>query len=138
MLGEMANRKFSLSDQDMEVRLRRLDGARAEALESVLSNLAQRHSEPEESLLLFLLPLVETGLSAPQILSLLEKVPDDFPQDHRRIYFDFRLARWIKHIEPPSFREIMEEYLEHSPTKEAGLGYLEKEWAEFLDRHSRR
>jgi hypothetical protein len=154
MLGKMANRKFTLSDQDLETRLRRLGRPQADALESILEHLSKNPTErgsgkaakaagaadgsvADDMPLSFLLPMVEAGFSAPQILTLLEKVPSGFPKDHRLIYFDFRLARWIRHIEPPTFREIMEEYLEHAPTREAGLVYLEKEWAEFLGRQAR-
>ncbi|MEO7427400.1 MAG: hypothetical protein ABI036_19595 [Fibrobacteria bacterium] len=157
MLGKMANRKFTLSDLDLEARLRRLDRPQADALESILEHLSRNPDERDsgkavraagavdaagisdaiDTPLSFLLPMVEAGFSAPQILTLMEKVPFGFPKDHRLIYFDFRLARWIRHIEPPTFREIMEEYLEHAPTREEGLAYLEKEWAEFLRRQAR-
>ncbi len=135
---KMENRSFHIPDHKIEARLIRLQGPKADALESVLETLAQRghHPGPEKDPLpMFLLPLAEGGLSAPQILSLVEKIPADFPKDHRQIYFDFRLDRWIRHIEPPTFREMMEEYLRHSESPEAGMAYLQKEWAAFLRSH---
>jgi hypothetical protein len=133
----MENRSFRLPDHGVEARLRRLDQAQAEALELALQGWGDSGGPAladAGALPLFLLPLAECGLSARQILSLLEKLPAGFPLDHRQIYFDFRLARWLKHIEPPTFAEIMEEYLVHAETREAGLAYLRREWEVFLRR----
>jgi hypothetical protein len=69
------------------------------------------------------------------MIRLAEKVPEDFPLDHREVYFDFRLGRWIKHIEPPTIAQCLEEYLENAESPEDGLAYLKREWAAFLRRH---
>ncbi|MDB5050433.1 MAG: hypothetical protein JWO30_3504 [Fibrobacteres bacterium] len=134
----MENRKFSLDNHDVEARLRRLDAAKAGALEQALDGLSKspgglkgkRDRLPE-----FLLPLAEFGLSSQQILAMAAKLPDDFDLDHREIYFDFRLDRWIRHIEPPTLSDCLEEYLESAQTPAEGIAYLREQWQAFLKRH---
>jgi hypothetical protein len=134
----MENRNFRLHDHDVEARLRRLDADKAEALERALDGLSKgrgRIKEEEDRLPVFLLPLAEFGLSWGQMVDLAAKVPEDFPLDHRAIYFDFRLNRWIRHIEPPTISESLEEYLESAGTPAEGIAYLREQWQAFLKRH---
>ncbi|HKP97797.1 MAG TPA: hypothetical protein VJ385_18805 [Fibrobacteria bacterium] len=134
----MENRNFRLPDHSVEARLERLGAAQARALERALESLSgDRPGRPgdREGWPVFLLPLAEFGLSAAQILRLAEKVPEGFPLDHRDIYFDFRLDRWVRHIEPPTISESLEEYLDSAPTPAEGLAYLRERWLEFLRRH---
>ncbi len=132
---------FHMSDHEPEARLARLSPAQAEALEQALSRLSDPDSPPRKiasaksGLPVFLLPLAEFGLTSAQLIRLADLVPADFPFDHRQIYFDFRLERWIKHIEPPTVSECLEEFLENSETPEQGMAYLEGQWNAFLRRH---
>ena len=136
----MASNPFRLSEHDIETRLARLTPAQAEALESALSAVGGvmdgkvGERKGGEDLPLFLLPLAEAGLSGFQICSLMQKVPEGFPLDHREIYYDFRLAVWIRHIEPPTVAGILEEYLATAETREQGLAYLQGVWRGFLER----
>jgi hypothetical protein len=141
----MEERAFHIPDHGVEARLARLGEDQAEALGSALDRLSNGKGKraPEggadgggaDAWPLFLLPLAESGLTADQMVRLAEKVPDGFPLDHRDIYFDFRLGRWIKHIEPPTISQCLEEYLENAESPGQGLAYLRNEWAAFLRRH---
>ncbi len=132
---------FRLKDHDLEARLGRLALAQVQALESALSKMsgsvttANREPDHKSELPFFLLPLAELGFSAEQMIQLAERVPADFPFDHRNIYFDFRLNMWIKHIEPPTVVECLEEYLENAESESQALAYLNQQWQAFLDRH---
>jgi|SRR5690606_2915004 len=129
---------FRIGDHDVEARLARLDGVQAAALEGALSALAgkvppgrgDRNGLPH-----FLLPLAESGLTAGQMIGLAGKVPVGFPLDHRDIYFDFRLGRWMRHLEPPTLMACLEEYLGSAETPAEGLAYVQEEWRKFLLRH---
>ena len=132
----MERHPFRLSEHDIESRLAKLTPAQAEALESALSAGGTASGrQGGEDLPLFLLPMAEAGLSGTQIRALMQKVPEGFPLDHREIYFDFRLAIWIRHIEPPTVSGILEEYLASAETREQGLAYLKGEWRGFMERH---
>ncbi len=133
----MEKPKFRISDHDVESRLAKLTPSQASALEGALADkdLAHRAAGERDGLPLFLLPMAENGFTAPQIKALANKVPAGFPLDHREIYFDFRLDRWIRHIEPPTVSEILDEYLESAETPAAGLAYLKEQWKGFLGRH---
>ena len=131
---------FHLSDHEPEARLARLSPSQAAALEQALSHLVPRPSKSmakHNDLPAFLLPLAEFGLSSETIIRLAAKIPADYPIDHREIYFDFRLDRWIKHIEPPTVSEVLEEYLESSESPTQGMDYLEGQWRAFLRRHQK-
>jgi hypothetical protein len=95
---------------------------------------AQDRPEGEDLRRDFLLPFAVFGLDTAQMLTLLEKVPADWPLNHREVYYDFRLERWQKHIEPPTVAGILDEYADNSPSPEEGLAYLRKQWSEFLMR----
>jgi hypothetical protein len=133
----MQDPKFRMSDHDVKSRLAKLAPAAAGALERALDGISAAAGGERDGLPLFLLPLAESGLEADAIKRLAEKVPADFPLDHREIYFDFRLDRWIRHIEPPTVAEILDEYLENAETPAQGLAYLEGQWRAFLKRHGR-
>ena len=139
----MNSRGFHFSDHEPEARLARLSPSQAEALEQALSRLAETTARKSKNLAeklglpTFLLPLAEFGLNSEAIIQLAEKVPEDYPFDHREIYFDFRLNRWIKHIEPPTVSEVLEEYLESSESPSQGIAYLEGQWKAFLSRHQK-
>ncbi|GEM_PF-2815309 len=137
----MDAKHFHLSDHEPEARLARLPPSQLAALETALSKLSaagdirKRAESDQEALPLFLLPLAEFGMTGEQMIRMTEKVPDDFPFDHRNIYFDFRLGVWIKHIEPPTVSECLEEYFENAESPEQGLAYLREKWQAFLRRH---
>ena len=134
---------FHLSDHEPEARLARLSPSQAEALEQALSRLAETAARKSKNMAgkpglpAFLLPLAEFGLNSEAIIQLAEKVPEDYPFDHREIYFDFRLHRWIKHIEPPTVAEVLDEYLESSESHNQGIAYLQGQWQAFLNRHQK-
>lgn len=149
--GEAGLSKFRMDDLAPEARKARLDPKQGMALAKALE-LATRsplHAArmqgaagagdeahgPEDVLRDFLLPFAEFGLDASQMLGLLDKVSADWPLSHRDIYYDFRLGRWQKHIEPPTIAESLDEYLENSPSREEGLAYLRAQWKAFLQRN---
>jgi hypothetical protein len=134
---------FHLGDHEMSSRLAKLSHSQLVALESAISKqieIEATQNGPDalkRDWPVFLLPLAEFGLTDIQMLRLAEKVPKGFVIDHREIYFDFRLDRWIKHIEPPTLFECLEEYLASAESQADGMVYLEKEWQAFLHRHDK-
>ncbi|MEO6098683.1 MAG: hypothetical protein ABIW76_24700 [Fibrobacteria bacterium] len=125
-----------MSDHLVETRLTKLLPGQAEALEQALEDLSRSGGEEErDGLPLFLLPMAEAGFTSAQIKALAEKVPAGFPFDHREIYFDMRLGRWMRHIEPPTVSEILEEYLESAESPAEGYEFLKAKWEAFLKRH---
>ena len=123
---------FRLEDSDHLVRLRRLSPPQPEALEGALRALGNGWDGPEAAA--FLLPLAEAGIPAPVLIGLAEKLPAAWPRDHRQTYFDFRLARWMRHLEPPTLAECLDEYARTAETPEQGLAYARREWEAFLKR----
>lgn len=128
---------FRMDDLGPEARQSRLDPAKTLSLSRALEQAARlpRPALPPAALRDFLLPFAEFGLDEARMLELLAKVPEAWPLSHREIYFDFRLARWQKHVEPPTIADSLDEYLEHAPSREEGLAYLRREWGEFLRRN---
>jgi hypothetical protein len=129
---------FRIGDHDIEARLSRLDASQAGELENALAALTRKDARREgegAGFPHFLLPLAESGLTAGQMIALVGKVPADFPLDHRDIYFDFRLGRWMRHLEPPTLSQCLEEYLGSAETPAEGLAYVKEEWRKFLSRH---
>ncbi|MBW8889493.1 MAG: hypothetical protein JF616_17185 [Fibrobacteres bacterium] len=123
---------FRLDDSDPKSRLQRLSPPQAEALESVLRSLGKAWDGPSGAA--FLLPLAEAGFPAALMGRLAEKLPPGWPLDHRELYFDFRLDRWIRHLEPPTLAECLDEYVRTAPNPGEGLEYAKKEWEAFLAR----
>lgn len=124
-----------LSGESRRIRLEPAQGmalAKAMELAAKMAQRTGRKNLDEDALRDFLLPFTEFGLEAPHMLALLEKVPPDWPLDHREMYYDFRLARWQKHIEPPTIAELLDEYLENAPSETEGLEYLRGVWDAFL------
>lgn len=135
----MEKRKFSISDHEVEARLARLDARRAAALEQALAGLQDTlppNAKVRVGLPLFLLPMAESGLTGELMAGLVGRVPAGFPLDHREIYFDFRLDRWMKHIEPPTLSDCLEEYLESAESPAEGMAYLKEQWLAFLSRNN--
>jgi len=131
MLASMG-KPFRLDESDPASRLRRLLPSQAEALESALRSLGKAWESPATAA--FLLPFAEAGLSADVMRRLAERLPPGWPHDHRELYFDFRLDRWMRHLEPPTLAECLDEYVRTAPTPEEGLEYAKKEWEAFLAR----
>lgn len=131
---------FRMENLGPEARKRMLDPRQGMALAKAMelaeraSSRLRRTGSDRDALGDFLLPFAAFGLDAAQMLGLLEKVPEGWPLDHREMYYDFRLGRWQKHIEPPSVSEILDEYADNAPTPEEGLAYLRRQWSEFLKR----
>ncbi len=72
----------------------------------------------------FLTPFLLINIPRDAVKEICLKIPRDFFWDHREMYFDFRLARWIKHVEPSSLKECMEEYWENSESPLDALKYF--------------
>lgn len=132
---------FHLPDHEPEARLARLHPTRLEALEKALSRLSTsalmlgRTESDQDALPLFLLPMAEFGLTCEQMVRLAERMPAELPLDHRIAYFDFRLDIWIRHIEPPTIAECLEEYFGSADSPEQGMAYLREQWQAFLRSH---
>jgi hypothetical protein len=101
-------------------------------LESALRALGKDWDGPESAS--FLLPLAEAGCPAALLIRLAGKVPPGWPRDHRETYFDFRLDRWMRILEPPTLADCLDDYLRNAPSPGEGMAYLEREWKEFLKR----
>jgi hypothetical protein len=131
---------FRMENLGPEARRSRLEPGQGMALAKALElssraiGRAGRAPVGEDVLRDFLLPFAAFGLDPAQMLGLLQKVPAEWPLSHREMYYDFRLGRWQRHIEPPTVAEILDEYADHAPTPEEGLAYLKRQWAEFLMR----
>ncbi|MBF0432786.1 MAG: hypothetical protein HQK83_15990 [Fibrobacteria bacterium] len=74
----------------------------------------------------FVIPFLKAGLNAKQIVTLLYKIPEDWPWSHQDIYYDFRLERWIKHIEPLNLEDCIKEYLDNALSIEEGADYIKE------------
>jgi hypothetical protein len=112
---------------DIHERLNRLPAADRRGLGWVILEIRNRNANPpnDEDLKKFLLPFAEMGLSTQQMLTLTQKVPESWPFDHREIYFDFRLQRWMRILDAPTIDECLEDYVQHSPSQNEALTYLE-------------
>ncbi len=137
----MENEKFRMTDYDPGSRLRRLSPQQAQSLESAISHFTEsptwNRRDPKLEgigLPLFLLPLAEFAFTYDQIIRVLELFPEDFLLDHRVVYFDFRLGRWCRHLEPSTIGEVLEEYLDNSLVPEEGMTFLKTTWKAFLKR----
>lgn len=125
---------FRMDDQAPEARRSRLEPKQGMALAKALELSARTRAHDEDAVRDFLLPMAEFGMDPAQMLGLLDKVPEGWTLSHRDIYYDFRLARWQKHIEPPTLAGCLDEYMENAPSKAEGLDYVRKEWESFLKR----
>lgn len=138
---------FRMEDYRPEAREARLEPPQLMALAKTLELAEKRFprlSRPAEvgsdgpdggGLRGFLLPFAAFGMDPAQMLGLLEKLPEGWTPSHREIYFDFRLGRWQRHIEPPTLEECLEEHLASAASEAEGLAWLKDKWAEFLRRH---
>ncbi len=131
MLANMG-KPFRLDDSDPAARLRRLSSPQAEALETALQSLGKAWEGPLAAA--FLLPFAEAGFPAALMGRLAEKLPPGWPLDHRELYFDFRLDRWMRHLEPPTLAECLDEYVRTAASPEEGLEFAKREWEAFLAR----
>lgn len=136
---------FRMENLVPEARRSRLDHQQGEALSKALElaagvlGRAEAEGRPgprvdEAALRDFLLPFAAFGLDPARMIALLGKVPEGWPLDHREMYYDFRLERWQKHLEPPSISGLLDEYADNAPTPEEGMAYLRRQWSEFLKR----
>lgn len=123
---------FRLDESDPAARLRRLSPAQAVALEGALASLGKAWEGPIAAA--FLLPLAEADFPASLMRRWAEKIPAGWPLDHRQMYFDLRLDRWIRHLEPPTLAECLDEYVRTAASPEEGLAYAKREWEAFLGR----
>jgi hypothetical protein len=125
---------FDLGDADPRTRLRRLPPDRTDALQAALSALGRAWDGAESAA--FLLPLAEAGFTADLMRDFAERLPAGWPRDHREVYFDFRLGRWSRHLEPPTLAECLDEHVRTAGTPEEGLDYAKREWNAFLERQA--
>jgi hypothetical protein len=128
--------EFRLSDHDVESRLRGLPPKQAQALEQALEGMGKAGEGAEMAW--FLLPLAEAGLDGALMARIAAKVPGGWPLDHREMFWDFRLDRWIRHLEPPTLPELLDELVRNAETPEQGMAYIRREWEAFLGRQSRK
>lgn len=133
-------KEFRIDSHRLEARIGRLSAEQSEALERAITlydggRLPKDNDPILIDRLALILPLAEFGLGADLIVKLMLAVPEGWSWDHRQIYYDFRLGKWMKHIEPPTVSECLEEYYEHSESPESALDYLRDQWDRFLRRH---
>lgn len=77
------------------------------------------------------------GLNVGQMLEIARSLPLDWSMDHREVYFDFRLRRWMRLLEVPTLDECMEDYLRHAPSEEEAMAWMEGKIRDFFQRHGR-
>jgi len=123
---------FETSKQD---RMDRLSPAQKRVLAWAAMEFRSRRGEFEAAIDAFLLPLAEMGMDFPQIRILIEKMPAHYPLDHRLVYFDFRLSRWMRVLEPPTLRECLEDYLENALSHAEAMAFIDRECHEFFRQH---
>lgn len=125
---------YSLRD-----RIEKLGSVERRAIAWVMLDLRKRRqvAASDDDLQRFVLPLVESGLDLSQMMSLVSKVPDGWPFDHREIYFDFRLQRWMRILDAPTIDECLEDYVQHADSETEALDYLEGRVRECFARHGR-
>lgn len=138
---EKSSQGFHLEDFTVDARLSKLNADQANAISEVLTAMEQGadagvNPGQDGEMRAFLLPYAEFGLMANQMIKLMKALPRGWSMDHREIYFDFRLERWQRHIEPPTLEQCLEDYLEHSPSREQGMEYIKEVWDRFRKRHS--
>ncbi len=123
-----------MSNQD---RLDRLTPSQKRSLAWAIMDYKTQHPDKTDvEMTQFYLPLVELGLDFQQIRALSEKIPPHYPIDHRHIYFDFRLARWMRVLEPPTLRECLEDYLESAPAPKEAMDFIRGECRDFFSTHA--
>jgi hypothetical protein len=135
-------KEFRMDTYRLEARIGRLSADQSDAMERAMSlydggRLPKEGDPAFADRLALLLPLAEFGLAADLMIKLMLAVPEGWPWDHRQIYYDFRLGRWMKHIEPPTVSECLEEYFENSESRESAMTYLRAQWDLFQSRHAR-
>lgn len=119
-------------------RVEKLGAEAGLALATAVAELRpERAPHTREELQSFLLPFAETGWSEAEMLDIARKVPKHWPCDHREIYFDFRLQRWMRILDAPTLEECLEDYVKHAPSEGEALTYLEGKIREFFARHGR-
>jgi hypothetical protein len=120
---------FNLQNTTLSQRLQQLSVSERERLTNLTEKwlpLFSNQSDTTGSILIeFLLPLIRFGLADGQIDYLLHKLPTNYPPNHREIYFDFRLDRWLRHVEPPSLRECIQDFLQNAPSQAEGIEYVQ-------------
>ncbi len=124
----MAGKSFDPHGSDPETRLARLPNADRLALEGLaermarLRALARGHSKDDitenRSWRHFLLPLAEFGYSPRQLAGLAEALPTAWNPDHAEVWWDFRLCRWQRHLEPPTLEQVFEDCFVDAPEPE--------------------
>ncbi len=127
----------AFGESGMQHRLDRLSPAQRRVIAWAVMEYRTHREENDAKITQFILPLAEAGFDFPQIRNLMEKLPAQYPLDHRHVYFDFRLSRWMRVLEPPTLRECLEDYLEHAPTRAEALAFIEHECREFFQLHGR-
>jgi hypothetical protein len=122
---------------DIHERLDKLPQASRRGMAWVSLDVRNRLAQPptEEEMKKFLLPMAEMGMTMQQMSALAQKVPDGWPFDHREIYFDFRLQRWMRILDAPTIDECLEDYVQHAPTQSEALSYLENRVEKFFSRY---
>lgn len=125
--------------QSLRERIEKLGLVERRALAWVVLDMRQRRQNTalEEDLQRFVLPLAEMGLTLAQMMTLVQKVPNDWPLDHREIYFDFRLQRWMRILDAPTIDECLEDYVKHADSESQALDYLEGRIRAFFAQHGR-
>ncbi len=116
---------------DMEAELYKnsssnLPGDERDTLEQVKREWGGKFKGSEVDFDRFIIPFIKAGLTGSQIDTLLRKIPEGWELDHREMYFDFRLSRWIRHIEPKDLTETVREYLVNAGSLEEGALHVQK------------
>lgn len=72
----------------------------------------------------FLQDMLASGISPKVAQYLREKLPANWNPDHREVYFDFGLGRWMKHLEPETLSKILGDILESAPSIHEGRSWI--------------
>jgi len=122
---------FDLNQELYNHSQQNLSEAENSTLEQVFSELNLTDAYQIKKKTSFILPFIRLGLNAEQITGVVNQIPAGWSWDHREMYFDFRLARWIRHIEPKDLHETLKEYLDNAQNLEEGVLYIQKALAQL-------
>jgi len=117
---------FDMNEELNKNSPQKLTESESEVFEKLEQNWSQKFKGDREALANFILPFIKVGLTFAQVTDLLNKVPEDWGFDHKNMYYDFRLTRWIKHIDPKDLTDTVKDYLVNAHSLEEGVLYVQK------------
>jgi len=117
---------FDLTNYSEKKLWEQLSFAQQELLKKMLEKYSSKNYLDDRKLTSFFLPFIQFGLEEKHIDLLMKKVPNKWPLDLKKIFFDFRMNTWLKYLEPPTLEDCLKEYLANAPNRKEALTYIRK------------